>query len=405
MIPGLFASHSSWQGDRQGDFQTRLLVTQRGGTVPLTALSAGIPKESLTDTAYTWREHDRITGLTTAAANALINATTIVVTDRNIWKANSIILNQATGEQMYITAVTDNTITVSRGFAGTPPVAVASGQNLQFISTAFGEGTQGAEQIVETGDLRTSYAQIFKSSYGVTGTAKAVSYRSGSPVVQNKEQAMTQLMEDMERAGMFGRPSRQVMTVDSKQVEVRTTAGLQYAIETYGGNVVVAAANSVAGRLNLKIINDFMRDCFSYNVKGMPNERISFSGYGFVSLLQDMILDLKGYQFEQGATSFGIEVMNLTTPFGRVKINTHPMFNENPLWRNEFWLMHPGGMKRRELRGLEVAPYDTKSQPTGLDAEIGHMRTEMGYQFSGVRSMGILKGATTAGGVAALPTA
>lgn len=403
MIPGIFTSHSSWHGDRQGDFQTRLLLTQKGGTIPLTALSAGIPKEGLVDTAYSWREHDRITGLTEAAVSALANATSITVKDRNIWLPSAVILNQDTGEQMYVTNVVDNVVTVVRGFAGTLAAAVDADAKLQYIATAFGEGTEGAEQIIETGDLYTSYAQIFKASWGVTGTAKAVAYRSGGKVAETKAQAMDQLTESLERAGMFGRPSRSIVTVGGKQVELRTTAGLQYAIETYGGQVVQAAGNSVAGRVNLKIVTDFIRDCFDYNVKGQPNERISFTGSGFISFINEMIMDLKGYRFEAGENSFGIKVMKLMTPFGDVSLSTHPMFNENPIWRNEFWLAHPGGMKRRELRGLEVAPHTYKSQTTGLDAEIGHMQTEMGYQFSGVKSMGILSGATTAGGLSALP--
>ena len=403
MIPGIFTSHSSWHGDRQGDFQTRLLVTQKGGTIPLTALSAGIPKEGLTDTAYSWREHDRITGYTEAAAAALANAVTITVKDRNIWLPSSVILNQDTGEQMYVTDVTDNVITVVRGFAGTLPAAVDLDAPLQYIASAFGEGTEGAEQVMATGDLYTSYAQIFKAAWGVTGTAKAISFRTGSKLAESKQEAMDQLTESLERAGMFGRPSRSIVTVGGKQVELRTTAGLQYAIETYGGQVVAAAANSVAGRLNLKIVTDFIRDCFDYNVKGQPNERISFTGSGFVSLLNDMIMDLKGYRFEAGENTFGIKVMKLMTPFGDVSLSTHPMFNENPQWRNEFWLAHPGGMKRRELRGLEVAPHGYKGQVTGLDAETGHMQMEMGYQFSGVKCMGILSGATSAGGLAALP--
>ncbi len=164
MIPGIFTSHSSWHGDRQGDFQTRLLVTQKGGTIPLTALSAGIPKEGLTDTAYSWREHDRITGFTEAAASALANAVTIVVKDRNIWLPSSVILNQDTGEQMYVTGITENTVTVVRGFAGTVPAAVDADAKLQYIASAYGEGTTGAEQVMATGDLYTSYAQIFKAA-------------------------------------------------------------------------------------------------------------------------------------------------------------------------------------------------------------------------------------------------
>lgn len=404
-VRGVYLSHSAIAGDRANDFASRLLVAQFGGMVPLTALSAGTPRDSITNTSWSWREDSHISGNTTCPAGAGSGATTFTVADPNIWIPGSIILNQATGEQIFVVSMINAAVTVVRGFAGTVPAAITNVQRLQLISTAFPEASRGADAVVSNGESRTSYVQIFKRAFEVSGTAQAVKFNTGSKLAANREEAKNFLMEDLERAALFQRPSVSVVTTADGPKEMRTTMGLDYAIRNFGGNVVIPAANGVAGRLNLKILNDFIRAIFDRNIKAQPNERITFCGSSILGLIQEMVLDLKGYRYQVNENAFGIKVTELVTPTGTLKLSTHPLFVENADWQQQLWVMHPGGMRRKELRALSVVEQDNRVQNNGMDSTKGHLMMEMGYEFGGTKTMGMLVGAATAGGLAALPVA
>jgi len=400
-VRGLFASYSSLVGDRQGnDFAGRILMNGYGGTAPMLALSSGMPKESVRNTEFSWVEDAHISGSTLATAGIASGVTALVVADANIWIPNSIILNQVTGEQMYITAISGNTCTIVRGFAGTLAAAITTSQALQLISTAFGEATEGAAAVTQVGESRTNYIQIFKRAFEVSNTAKAVEYQTGAKLAESKQNAMTYMMEDIERAFMFGRPS--VSVISNKQV--RTSGGIRYNIETYGGKVVSAADNSVAGRLNLDTINDFIRSIFDRNIKGFPNERLTFCGSAVLQLIQKMVADIGEYSITQNESAYGLKVTKLTTFNGDLTMLTHPMFVENPLWNRELWAMHPAGIKRKVLRDFSVIHQTSQYQNNALDSEKGHLLQEMGFEVKGVKTMGIISNIQTAGGIAALPT-
>lgn len=400
-VRGIFASHSSLVGDRRtNDFGGQVLMNYLGGSAPMLALSSGMPKEPVRQVEFSWVEDSRITGNAKVSGAQSDSVTSFDVDDTNIWTPNMILLVESTGEQMFLSAITGNTITVTRGFAGTVPAAMLDQDRIQAISSAYPEASTGAEPVMQVGESRTNYVQIFKSAWAVSGTATAIDYQTGAKLAESKSQATSQLMDQVERGFMFGRPS--VFTLGNRQV--RTSGGIQHAISTYGGLVEAANDNATAGRLNLDTLNSFLRRIFERQVKGMPNERISYCGSAVQELIQRMVMDVGEYSITQGESVFGINVAELKTFNGSVKLMTHPMFVENDTWNHEFWVLHPGLIKRRVLRDLEVLAYKGNNQTDALDAETGHLRMEMGFEVKGTATMGMLTNIQTAGGVAALPT-
>lgn len=402
-VRGIFASHSSIVGDRQTDLTGRALRADWGGIVPMTALSAGCPVDSVTDTSYTWREEEPVMGnalLTAAATNV---QTTLTVDGTSNWVEGAILQNLSTGEQVYVTAISGLTVTVTRGFAGTTAAAMAIGHRMQLISTAFAEASRGTSAVMPMSESRTSYVQILKGAYAISGTATAVKFNSGDPKQRGIDYAKTSLLEQIERASIWGRPSVSLISTPDGMKELRTTMGLLYAISNYGGKTVIPAANSVPGRLNLRIIFDFMRTIFARNIKGQPNERLAYCGFGMTGLIQQMVLDIPGYNYSMGETKFGIAINTLTTPDGELKLMTHPMFNGVANWQNELIAFHPGGVRRKVLRELQNIPRGIANQPNALDAETGDLLIEMGFEWRGAVTMGAITGSATAGGLTALP--
>jgi len=388
-IRGIFASHSGIVGERVGDLASRVLQMGYTGTAPLLAMSSGMPKEAAGDTSYSWTEDSHISGNTTATAGALVGATTIPVEDANIWTAHTVIMNQTTGEYMFVTAINSETsVEVLRGIGGTVAAAVSDGDVFQHVGTAFEEGGGKPQPVTQKGENRTNYVQIFKNGWAITGTAKAVKFHTGSQLAYNRSQALGYHVEDLERSFIFGRPD--IRSVNGKQM--RMSGGIAYQVETYGGLIESANSGGVAGDLSLSDLMGFISRIFDRNVKGMPNERLTFTGTPVLRTIQDLVLNNTSYQITQGESAYGIKVMKLIGVNGELSLATHPLFNENAIWGHELHVYHPGLIKKRVLRDTWEETFGaSSSNNNGIDAEEGFIAIETGWQAQGVETMGIMK--------------
>jgi hypothetical protein len=388
-IRGIFASHSGIVGERVGDLASRVLMLGYTGTAPLLALSSGMPKEPASDTQFSWVEDSHISGNTEATAAAAAGATQLTVEDTNIWTKNTIVMNQTTGEYMLITGIVSGTVVdVLRGIGGTTAAAVTIGDKLQHVGTAFEEGGGKPDPVTQKGESRTNYVQIFKNGWAVTGTAKAVKFHTGSQLAYNRSMALGYHVEDLERAFIFGRPG--VMTRGNKQL--RLSGGVVYQIETYGGLIETAASGGVTGDMSMDDMLHFLRRVFDRNVKGLPNERIAFTGSAVVEQIQRMVRMDTRYNIAVGETAYGIKVMKLLGFNGDLTLATHPLFTENTVWGNELHVYHPGLIRKRVLRDTWEETFGPeRSNNNGIDADEGYIAIELGFQASAVETMGILR--------------
>lgn len=387
-IRGIFASHSGIVGERVGDLASRVLMTGFTGTAPLLALSSGMPSENTSDTAFAWTEDSHISGNTVATATSTAVATTITVEDTNIWVPNTVIVNQTTGEHMLITAIAGLVATVIRGLSGTTAAPVSVDDVFQSIGTAFEEGGGRPTPVTQKGESRTNYVQIFKNGWAVTGTATAVDYITGSQLGYNRSMAFGYHAEDIERAFLFGKPG--VFTLNNKQM--RLTAGVIHQIETYGGLVESASTGGNPGDLSLKDLLEFMRRIFDRNVKGLPNERLAFTGSSVMGLINQMVQMDSRYNIQVSETAYGVKVMKLLGFNGDLTFSTHPMMTENTIWGQELYVLHPGLIKKRTLRDTWTQEFGWNTPNNqGEDATEGFIADEMGFQTQSVETMGILR--------------
>lgn len=387
-VRGIFASHSGIVGDRQTDLSARVLMTMPGGMAPLLALSAGMPKATAKDTAFSWIEDAWISGNSEAAETVNSAATELDVVDSNIWVPNTILMNQDTGEHLFVSAVSGNTITIVRGLSGTTPDDITVGDKLQSIGSGFEEGGGKPTPVAQRGETRTNYVQIFKNGWAITGTATAVDYLTGSQMATNRSQCLAYHAEDIERAFMWGRKG--VTVLNNKQF--RLSNGVLAQIEQYGGLIESAATGSTPGDLSLKDLQHFMRRLFDVRVKGMPNERIAFTGSQVLELIQHMVTIDSSYNIEKGETEYGIEVTTIRGINGKLKLISHPMMVDNDVWNSELYVLHPGLIRKRVLRESWSEEFSAKKQNNnGVDAVEGYIGVELGFEVKGARTMGILK--------------
>ena len=385
-VRGVFASDSNIVGTRRGDFASAILQVDPTGSAPLLALTSGMESAGASDVVITWFEENHLAGRIKNSTTALdSDDTALTAVDGSQIVAGSIMLVEATGEYVFVTAVSGNVLTITRGFAGTTAGAIAASGFLQRIGTAFEEGSSRPVGIAQLGYPRFNYMQIFRNSWDVTGTARFVEHITGDVVAKNKADCSRFHAEDIERSFWFGKKSIGVQ--NSKPF--RTMDGLTAQITT---NVSAQSSN-----VTITNINDFLQDVFEKNIKGKPNERIAFCGNTVVSVINTLVLKQGTYNIVAGETEFGMKVMKWITPFGDISLMTHPLFNENPLWTKDLHVLHPGAIRTRYLRKTAPDTYDSAGTRAGVDADFGVLTTECSIEYKAELTGGRYTGIDTAG--------
>lgn len=389
-VQGIFASHQGIVGERMEDFSATMLRINPTGDTPLLGLTAGMPKEVASDVAFTWFEDVHQAGRQTCVSGG--TGTAVVVDEASFYTPNTVLLVEETGEHLFITGIAGNTLTVVRGLGGSSVVAITNAHHVQKIGNAFEEASSRPTAVTQQGAPRTNYVQIFRNGWAISGTAKAVKYLTGSKLAHNKEMCATYHAEDIERSFIWGKKT--ITTYNNKQF--RMTDGILSQIEQYGGDVR-SANTGAAGQISRGALEDWIESVFKYNVKGQPNERLAFCGNTALKVINRMAFLDGQYQFESKTTSLGVKITEFVTPFGTLKLMTHAMMNESPLWTKEIYAIHPGAIKKRVLRDTFPENYDKHGNGvSGVDADEGAMTSEMGIQAGAARVMGIYRNLTTA---------
>lgn len=302
---------------------------------------------------------------------------------------NQILLVEETGERLLVVSVVDNTLTVIRGLGGTTVVSVTNVMHTQNIGNAHEEASEMPTAITQQGAPRLNFTQIFRNAWAVSGTAKAVQFRTGSKLAHNKKMCALYHAEDIERSMIWGRKDSR--TINNKPF--RLTDGIQAQIEQYGGHIESVTDGTTPGLYSRVLFEEYIKRVFSTNVKGMPNERIAIGGDNWISALNQMTWLDGSYEIKQGETKVGIKVMKIETPFGDLSLMSHPLMNENPTWRGELMVLHPGAIRRRMLRETFEEGYDKNgNRINAKDADEGVITTEFGVEVGAASTMGILRG-------------
>lgn len=387
MIQGIFASNQGVVGDRAGDFASAILQINPTGTALMLALSSGMGKESAADTIFHWFEDTHQAGRAACVSGG--TGVTVVVDDGSQYVPNQILTVEETGEIMMVTAIVGNSLTVIRGMGGTAVVAITSAHHVQSIGNAHEEASPMPTAITQQGAPRFNYTQIFRNSWAISGTAKAVKYNSGSRLAKNKRDCALFHAEDIERAMVWGR--KDIRTVNNKPF--RLTDGIVSQIEQFGGTVEQVTDGTTAGNYSRILLEDFMQRIFSKNIKGQPNERMAIGGNKWLGALSQMAMLDGVLQITNTTNVLGLKITKIENNFGTLNLISHPLMNENPTWNRDLYLLHPGGIKRRVLRETFEEGYDSDGKRIqAKDADEGVITSEFGVQVGGASTMGILRG-------------
>src|SRR5205085_4274448 len=137
---------------------------------------------------FEWVEDNEVAlwGQAGSTGNYTSVATNVLVADGTVFgvgdlvAAPNAISSNAAPEVFLVTAVSTNTITITRGIGGTAAQTLGATASLKILASAFKEDDNIGAQRYTSKTVQVSYAQIFKTPVKVTHTA-ASSKQYGAP--------------------------------------------------------------------------------------------------------------------------------------------------------------------------------------------------------------------------------
>jgi len=151
-------------------------------------------------------------------------ATNILVADGTLFGVGDIVAvpkaqsSSAAPEVFLVTAISTNTLTITRGVGSSGADTIGATVSLRIIASAFKEDDNIGQQRYTAKTVQISYAQIFKTPVKVTHTA-ASTKQYGAPQGERKFQLVKALIRhrsEIEAAGLWSRASESLALPSSR---------------------------------------------------------------------------------------------------------------------------------------------------------------------------------------------
>lgn len=404
-VAGLRGSGDWATDERPKSFREMIMWREQRGMAPVLGLSSRARKESVADPEFNW--WDEPIGIVRLQLNGAVSSTTqqtltvdsadpstsapginwglakhLVPGDLLLYETEL-----ASGETAafaneiveVVQVLSDTSIIVKRGAAGTTAATMADNGYLLKIGSSFAEGT-GAPKSVSRNPMKyTNYCQIFKTTYEITGTAEVTSTRTGDPVSNDKKRRMWDHARDIELAILFGQSSE---TTGENGKPLRTTKGLRRFIPTTNVTIFSAAVTS-------STFLDAVYKVFDYDTPA-GDERIVFCGNQALNEFNKVAQSSGDISFGPVIRQWGLALREMILPQGRLYFRTHPIFNQHSTLNKAMLIVDFSALRWRFTKGRDTK-FQDNVQAKDEDVRRGQWMTEGGLEvFYGGLTCGYL---------------
>lgn len=389
-VAGLRGTGDWGTDERPKNFRELILFRNPNGSAPLFALSARVATESIDDPEFSWWDepndliriqfdaafNNSATALTVDSADPSASAPGLAYGNATHLKPGDLLmLEDATEAQtftheimMVVTVSSATAFTVTRGVAGSTPVAIADDDFALKIGSAYAEGTNSPDATSRNPIKYSNFAQIFKSAYELTGTVMHTRARTGKALDNDKKRKTFDHSRDIELAMMFG---QKFETTGANGKPLRFMGGLREFIPT---DTTTIFSSSVT----LTQYLDATTPVFDFDSPA-GDERIVFCGNGYLNTLNLLANSSGDIRFGEIIKVFGMNLREFILPQGRLFLRTHPLMNRHAQYKDSAFILDFGSIKWRPLR-------DTKSQDNiqanDADTRKGQWLTEAGIEVT-----------------------
>lgn len=412
--------NGDWVADQRPlNWRQQILYLYPNGMAPLTAILSMMGSESVDDPQFHWWTQEQaavggaVAGVYTlpdlsvayvsggVAGDVLYVVITTVLGNR-VREGHQILLRDASdysvdvvGKVTGVTRGTTNTTLAVKlleddnNSVMTPANDLSNCDTFKIIGNINPEGSEMPDAIALNPTKVYNYTQIFRTPLSITRTARKTKLRTGDQFQKAKSEALEMHSWEMELAFLWG--IRTENTGDNGKPE-RTTMGVinfirQYAAANCSDYTQVAAYAGqdwvVGGETWLKAM---LEQIFRYGA----SDKLCLCGSGFL-LGIDALASYNGYiNLAAGQKTYGMEIREWLTPFGKIGLKTHPLFSYDATTRNMGIVLEPKELTYKYILDTEYKAYaDTAGHLDGDEAEF---KTECGLEFGLAQKCAVLNG-------------
>jgi hypothetical protein len=295
-----------------------------------------------------------------------------------------------------ITNGANSYITVSLLEDDPTTTGIADCDTILIIGNINPEGGAMPDAIAYDPTKTYNYTQIFRNSLSITRTARKTKLRTGDQYREAKRECLQLHSIEMEKAFLWGVATEG--TGDNGKPE-RTTDGLITAIRGSSDavNAHFVTDTTVPGITGAswldkgeEFLDYYLEQIFRYG----SEERMAFVGSGVILQLNKIIKLYGNYTLTPKTVSYGIKVMEWTTPFGTLYMKRHPLFSYEATNRNTMVIFDPADIVYRYIDDTTFYD-DPDKKNTGrnrIDGTDEEYLTECGLEYHHLKKCGFLSG-------------
>lgn len=298
---------------------TRLMPN---GGAPLFGLTALLKEETAAQIEHGYFSKTMVFPSVVLSANVAAADTVINVVSTANMLPGMVIRADSTNENILVVAVLGATqLQVQRAFGTIAAQAVLSGVSLWMVGNAYEQGSLRPQALSISATRIVNYTQIFRNSWGLTGTLQATQViAGGTNVAESRQECAGFHACDIEKALFFGqkflgtRNGQPISTMDGLINTVQQNAS---------GNITTLGATTTYTQLITALDPVFQQNTDPMN----PNQRILFCGGVARNVLHSIARLNATYFVQQQETSWGLQYDTIKIPRGTFQIIEHPLFN------------------------------------------------------------------------------
>jgi hypothetical protein len=265
---------------------------------------------------YEWIEKDQGTPLTTADGGETDSATELDVAAGAgvMFTGGDLLWIPSTGEQISVTSVATDKLTIVRAYGETAAAAIPNGAVVVKLGSAFAEGTTSPTGISLNPTIPYNYTQIFKTTAECTRTeAQTDRYDVKNPkMTERRNEAMILHLEEMERAYLFGE-----LKIDLTGSTPRHVGrGFKKWITT---NVHDCSASFTKAKFDA-----FLAAIFMY---GGVN-KVLLASSGMLDAIHAEVLGNSNMNIEPKTKDWGLSITRYRSPYGDIDIVYHRLLSQ-----------------------------------------------------------------------------
>ncbi len=412
---GMRADADLVSNERPQSWREGILRLYPNGMAPLTALTALMPTEKVTDAYYHWWQkslpaqratgtanafiYDEVTFATAYSGSGVAGQTVYVKVTTAIAKefrtGHTVLLRDADDPYVDVVGRVTNVVAVDGTYSAISVylleaddnASATTGNDLQTADTilvvgnANAQGATRPEAISYGPEQRSNRTQIFRTSLDLSRTLMETKLRTEDAYQATKRDTLELHAVEIERSFMFG--INTTGTGDNGK-PITYTEGIVNTIKSYGTvdayNLDTAAAYAGKDWLDRgdRWINELLELIFRFG----GSERLCYLGSGAMLGIQNLVQELGLWTLNK-ETKFGIKVTVWQTVFGDIMLKTHPLFSYEATTRNAMLLFEPKNIRYKYITDTRFAADSNygKGGGSGKDGKEEDWLTEAGLEM------------------------